>query len=915
MADLTDNETLVPVLLRPSCPLQNWLDLIEGLDVRNLQSEWAQITASALCSELAWMIASADEHLLSLDTLWDTLQQDRMRKLFAQFYKPTLEERRKSTPDQITKNRISSEVLHHRVRAMIAGALAVSAANGTQPALLEHWLDTTIRLWNGTEPAATLAVLPKTNAFQSANPLRRIEDAFQFWEEENAAETLQIGAARTWIQSLFKALRAYDLTLEPDFAEVPVTYGVTAHCETWLLSYRTDGTATLGRIHFESLDGGKGELYPHPKGIGLLPLSDEFQQTIQNAWEIASCQIPQSEALSAKLATHDFRWWVEGYAALAEGDAALRGASHGAAAAVTMAQLLLDEPIDPEFAVTGEIDSYGTLHKVGYVREKAIGALQRFDGLKMPVITRFCVPHANQGDAEEGATLVGRNPDQCVQPVADLRELLSYASGLPQQIRRLCEKERETVLMQAAQRLQRPLAQGADYQRIYVPMDVEVSRALPTEGERAGLRHTSTHSWNEIRDGLQRALIVADSGQGKTALLWQETVERCSQGWELLNTGSISVHEIPFAAFIPAKSFPLMQVPDDPKSLLGAFADHLLSRISVRESLYPHIHRVVCGMIEAGYCTLFIDALDEAPAQIQSDFQSALPEFVRNYPHVRLVITMRPSALSENWQTQNDWDRITLLPFRSEQIKQAIDLWLQDSPDQARALWGYLSTHQRHLKILQSPLLLWLACNVAPAARANSIYPIGWRRRSDLFDLFVDVSLNKWMQRRPIPTNAQKSSFRSLLGDVALHLLQRRDKGDFWDANRVDAALAVCAENAPALAQRDLRKDLLNSGMFTLLPTSAKEADWAFSHVAVGNYLAGCSLAKRANTSRWSEIAELLDREASDPAWHESIVFASVDLNDPMPLLEMLSDARRDDETRTRLALAAQCLAEISMTA
>lgn len=914
MANLTDDETPLPVLLRPSCSLQHWLDLLEGLDVRNLQSEWAQITSSALCSELAWMIASADEHLLSFDSLWDIFQQDRMRKLFAQFYKPTLEDRRKYTPDQLTKNRISGEDLYQRVRAMIAGALAVSAANGTQPALLHHWLDTSIRLWNGSEPSEKLTTLPKASPFQSANPWERMEAALELWKAENAAELpLQIGAARTWIQSLFNALRTYDLPLEPFFAEAETSYRVTAHCETWLLSYRTDGSATLGRIHYEAIEGGKGEHYPHPKIIGLLPLSDEFQQTIKNAWEVASRQIPQSEALAAKLADHDFRWWVEGYAAPSEGDAALRGASHGAAAAVTIAQLLLNEPIDPEFAVTGEIDAHGTLHKVGYVKEKASGALQRFDGLKMPVITRFCVPHANRTDAEEGAMLVGRPPAQCIQPVADLRELLFYASGLPQQIRRLCEKERDTVLMQAAQRLQRPLSRSEDYQKIYVPMDVEISRALPTEGERAGLRHTSEHHWSDIRDGLQRALIIAESGQGKTALLWQEIAERCSRGCELLNQRNRSVHEIPFAVFFPAKSLP--QIRPDSQSMLETFASHLLSRISVRETLYPHVHRVLCGMIEAGHCTLFIDALDEASAQTQSELQSAVPEFVHQYPHVRMVITMRPSALSENWQSQNDWDRITLLPFRNEQIKQAIDLWLQEDPVQARTFWNYLDTHRRHLKILQSPLLLWIACNIAPATRQSNTHPISWRRRSDLFDMFVDVSLNKWMQRRPVPTPAQKNSFRSLLGDIAFQLLQKREKGDFWDANRVDAAIAVCAENTPALAQRDIRKDLLTSGMFTLMPTSNKEADWAFSHVAVGNYLAGCSIAKRANTSRWNEIEKILDRVASDPAWHEAIVFASVDLNNPVPLLEMLTDAERDDEIRTRLALAAQCLAEISLTA
>ena len=47
------------------------------------------------------------------------------------------------------------------------------------------------------------------------------------------------------------------------------------------------------------------------------------------------------------------------------------------------------------------------------------------------------------------------------------------------------------------------------------------------------------------------------------------------------------------------------------------------------------------------------------------------------------------------------------------------------------------------------------------------------------------------------------------------------------------------------------------------------------------------------------------------PAWQEVIVLLAGNLNDPLPLLEMLADEGKDDLFRHRLAVAALCLPEI----
>jgi hypothetical protein len=56
----------------------------------------------------------------------------------------------------------------------------------------------------------------------------------------------------------------------------------------------------------------------------------------------------------------------------------------------------------------------------------------------------------------------------------------------------------------------------------------------------------------------------------------------------------------------------------------------------------------------------------------------------------------------------------------------------------------------------------------------------------------------------------------------------------------------------------------------------------------------------------------LLDRKAWRPAWQEVIVLLGGLLADPAQLLRLLSDGRRDDVYRHRLAVAALCLTEVA---
>ena len=91
----------------------------------------------------------------------------------------------------------------------------------------------------------------------------------------------------------------------------------------------------------------------------------------------------------------------------------------------------------------------------------------------------------------------------------------------------------------------------------------------------------------------------------------------------------------------------------------------------------------------------------------------------------------------------------------------------------------------------------------------------------------------------------------------------------------------------------------------------------AASYVAAGINGAGWEAAELAawhegDGWRNSRASDILDAHAFEPRWEPLIVFTAALLHDPMPLIEILADRRRDDLYRHRLGLVCRCYRGLS---
>jgi len=125
---------------------------------------------------------------------------------------------------------------------------------------------------------------------------------------------------------------------------------------------------------------------------------------------------------------------------------------------------------------------------------------------------------------------------------------------------------------------------------------------------------------------------------------------------------------------------------------------------------------------------------------------------------------------------------------------------------------------------------------------------------------------------------------------------------------------------APAPWANALRVDLVtNSAILRGSPTQS----FFFLHLTIQEFLAASALAKIIAEKGWRTIVEiagtmvsahqLVDSKAWDPRWHEVLILLAGQLEDPIPLLKLLAEDKRDDLFNSRLALAALCLPEMQL--
>jgi HEAT repeat protein len=338
------------------------------------------------------------------------------------------------------------------------------------------------------------------------------------------------------------------------------------------------------------------------------------------------------------------------------------------------------------------------------------------------------------------------------------------------------------------------------------------------------------------------------------------------------------------------------------------------------EELAPWLwRRMSTGGREPGAAPIILclDAWDEVRAKRDqlADYLGVLVE--RGGVKVRIASRIlgygsgrRPIPECSEWQ---------IIPFEWAETRFFVGSFFQEVTTLSINLLDDLRRNAGTAGMARNPLLATLLCIAVQQQAAQTPLPIP-TRRIELYDRILLGLLEQWRAESKVPDVEPQVvlSKQRLLEALAtrffpdeefgvepLHAFLRGGKG-YMNTLGVDDPLRLHLLRRQWDAESELEHDgvLLRSGL-------GMQTRYIFLHYTIQEYLVACDLARRVEESGWDSLREHIERCAWLPEWHDVLVLLAGKLEDPEPLLQLLSDLSRDDSFRHRLALAGSCLSEL----
>lgn len=408
------------------------------------------------------------------------------------------------------------------------------------------------------------------------------------------------------------------------------------------------------------------------------------------------------------------------------------------------------------------------------------------------------------------------------------------------------------------------------YTDVYVFDEVSAFRRLDVEDlrkeqfDRAGITNLMMrYPLLQIAEKQKRLYVLGKPGAGKSTFL-KKIVRLCC-------TGQLQMTPI----FVPLKRWS-----DSEKCL----EDFMVSEFAICG--FPDARAFVDALLASNGAVVLFDGLDEVPntAESRREAITALSEFSRKYPELKILLTCRTAA------TEYSFDKfayVEIADFVPSQQREFIAKWYSDRPDtRERLLRQWDQEDSAGLKDLaKTPLLLALLCL---AYDSTLSFP---RRRVELYEEAVNALLRKWDASREI---ARDEIYKGLSHGRKEQMLRRIAfecfvKADIFIAKPqlVKIVEAFLGELPPDDVSKGIDGEVVIRSMEAqhgLIIERAYDI-YSFSHLTVHEYF----VAKRVvESTKTEEVISLARRHATDDQWREVFLMVASMLDDGRFLVDAL---------------------------
>jgi hypothetical protein len=712
------------------------------------------------------------------------------------------------------------------------------------------------------------------------------------------------------------------------------------------------GNPTVARFRIHRLEEGTGDAFLHPSQA-FLDMDEEFRSAFARAQRLV-------EGLSRDACIRIERWGEQ----KSFTKQTLAGPSAGGALYLGLRSLVEKEDLEGGLVASFGlgVDPGGTpngsCQPVGFIENK--GSRLPQEGFR-----RFLV--AEDQDVEG---LEEHISDLEVLRARTVDEAWEHATGRLAELRRYLRQVKEKA-KEAAQFMSRDMPRVRARVRVsserlsYDQVDRSDEQALlgslqgreklyehrmgrsgsmerdegPGEGE-AQEKTYETLDWDEdiVGSGLKRGVILGDPGMGKTWLLHWEARRLAQEALDQLDR-SARPDEVQIP--IRLRLFNVAKVLCDTGC---SFQEAVVESFSQKWISHPnqpadHPSELLTGLIEEKTggegAWLLLDALDEVLGDGGDDcgYRDAdnrrsavvggLKSFLNNNSSSRILITSRTTRYDgafSNVIRQDETEReMELLPFEDEQIEEFARGYFGQE-EKAEEFLAELDDSTQIRGMAEVPLLLTFVCKIYESREDSGFQSAN---RADVYERILDKILSATWHETERTSIRHKPGLKNELSALAFTLLIQGEL-QFRGSKLREAIKFAMTPTPPTRSNVDERLDEYTGkpGVLTSVGSEEGEGPYLFVHLTIQEYLAARWIAKQANDNGWDaeidtgdgrsfKISTIVDRKAWSPHWQQVILLLAGQLDDPVPLLELLADEERDDIFRNRLALAAHCLGEV----
>lgn len=472
---------------------------------------------------------------------------------------------------------------------------------------------------------------------------------------------------------------------------------------------------------------------------------------------------------------------------------------------------------------------------------------------------------------------------------------------------------------------------GRDYQN---RADLTTFLQRPTEPP------TPWHSSlsNDTRRQHPWAVILADPGLGKTTLLKYEGWMTAHEEIKKLKDDPLSVNDALIPIFIGQSELADESKDEEIEELLLQFA---IGTKNVRQpATSKRLRSFLRRQIRAGKLVLLLDGHDEVREGQHAQIDRRLNELLALEP-TRVYFSSRHAGYRGNYLQRGERPvpEMEIVAFRPDEIRRFVEAYFagvhdRDGTSFASAVWTAMESRPDLIGLTQNPLLITMLCVAVWERHLSGASELRLpNHRGELYAECVRGMLGGWSMFRqrkrgdPGVRIANDDEWviprRQLLAQLAWELPgYRMDRKAFsWDdvntcLKRHDKLIRQigCSTSEEAVEHLAVQSGLLGS----------QGSSYMFLHLTFQEYLVAYFLSQIVNKHGWQAqltvqrttvtVRELINHVAWLPTWQEIIPLFCAELEQPIPLLELLFEAGRDDCYRHRLALAARCLSELQGT-